>query len=244
MLEFSSSSLSGIILLRKGVIKMKCPRCTVFALAFVLALTPTVMAAENECAPFSENEYGATTMDMEQRYQELMRELQEEGFGKKNDLNYPEHAGYSLDSVELFEIWDTMQLEKVELPQETVSNFLQDGFDTRDRVFAEIKETSEYQSIFSKLNVGSIWKRATQGLPDAQELLQNSFALDFQAGDAEHNKNQEDHAQLQEGNLKLFTESGKTLNQYSQSSFWKMTQQVQTLLTSEGEESIYDLFGK
>lgn len=231
---------------------MKYLRCMIFGLALVLVLTPTVMAAEHEYAsfPFPENEYdGTTTIDMEQRYEKLMRELQGEGFGQKNELVYPEHTGYSLDTVELFEttfgdLWDTLQPEKAELPQEMISDFLQEGFNTRDKVFAEIKEAPEYQSVFSRLNVGAVWKKAAQGLPEAQELLQNSFALDFQNGDAEHNKNQEKHAQLQEDNLKLFTESGKTLNQHSQNSFWKMTQQVQTLLTSEGGKSIYDLFGE
>lgn len=230
---------------------MKCSRCTVLVLVLILALTPTVMAAEKEYDSFAfpENECGTAAMDMEQRYEELMGELQEKGFGKTNELIYPENAGYSLNTVELFEttfgdLENTLQPEKVELPQETVSDFLQEGFNTRDRVFAEIKKTPEYQSVFSKLNVGSVWRKAAQGLPDAQELLQNSFALDFQKGNAEHNKNQVEHAQLQEDNLNLFTESGKTLNQHSQNSFWKMTQQVQTLLTSEGEESIYDLFGK
>lgn len=231
---------------------MKYKRCMALVLSVALFLIPTVVAAGQEPDSFLGPESGLEKnnyMDLEQRYEELLGELKEKGFGEQRKLTLPESTGYSLNAVELFkttfvDLGDTLQLDKAELPQETILNFMQEGYDTRDKVFADIKGTPEYQSVLSKLSVGSIWKKAEQGLPEAKGLLQNAFALDFKKADTEHNKNQDEHAQLLDDNLQLFTESGKTLDQHSQSVFWKMTQQVKELLTSEGNDTIYDLFVK
>lgn len=225
-----------------------------------------VLAAEENPETSSASEIGASSdvsgesqetwglemnsQDLNDRYQMVLQELENNDFGKKFDLQFPEHEGYSIDAVQLFkdsygDIWNSVQLESPSLPENfSASEFLQQGMETRSSLFSSAQSSDLYQSVMGQLDVGSIWKKASSGLPSAGSLMGNSFKQDFLVGaQGEKQSNQNYLAGIQEGALDLFTGSGGLLSQSNKNSFWGAVKDMKDILSS-GEGSMEDVFDK
>lgn len=180
--------------------------------------------------------------DLDQKFETLMQELRVQGFGKTKELTMPAMEGYTQNSMELFQstygdLLKELQLPQPEIPKDfSLSEFMQQSTAIRDSAFSQVKSSSEYQSVMGKLNVGSVWNKATQGLPNVSGLMSNSFARDFaEKAAGEKATNQANQAQLQVDTLKLFTNSGKTLGTSSKNSFWDAVKDVKDVLGADGD---------
>lgn len=208
---------------------------------------PGEIFAEEDQNPW---EMDMTSDDLNTRYESLLQNLENNGFGEKANLQFPEFAGYSLDAVQLFqesygELWKGLQLESPGLPSDFSANaLLQQGMETRNTLFSDVKSTDLYQTVMSQMDVSGIWKKASGGLPSVGSLMSNSFQQDFLSkGQGEKQSNQDYLAGIQEGALDLFTKSGGLLSENNKNSFWGAVKDMKDILSS-GNGSMEDVFDK
>lgn len=227
------------------------------AIALLIAIIPMqVMAAETEPERKGEEEKKSmweldiTGEDLNTRYETLLQDLKDNGFGEKFELQAPKNEGYSMNAVKLFQetygdLWEGMQLSTPNLPEDlSVGSFLQQGMEMRNSTFSTVRSSELYQNVMGKMDIGSIWAKASEGLPSASSLLTNFFRQDFLSkGNGEKRSNEEYLAGIQEGSLDLFTQSRKKLSDSNKTSFWNAVQDMKDILSSEGS-SMDDIFDK
>lgn len=186
--------------------------------------------------------FDTSNSDLNERFNQLFEDIKRYGFGDEMKLQKQENQGYSMNAVELFkttygDLWGQIELETPQLPSNySASEFLEEGMDMRDSIFANVKSTSVYQDVMGFMNVGSVWGKASQGLPSASSLFNNDYAGSFQKAQNEKNSNQDKQAEIQEGSLKLFTDSGKLLSESSKKSFWSAVDQMKAIMNGGEKE--------
>ena len=178
----------------------------------------------------------------------MLQALKACGFGEEFQLERSEFTGYSMDAVQLFEdsygdLWSKIQLGKAEIPEDfSASEWMQDAMDLRNEMFGEVRSSQTYQNVMGHMDIGSVWKQVSGGLPSAESLLSNQFQQNFNShAQNEKDNNESSQAALKENTLDLFTESGKLLGQSSQDSFWNAVEDMRDII-SKGEDGVDDIF--
>lgn len=226
----------------------------VIAAVLIVGTSMPVSAAEDEGITAREHareNLGGLTMDTEglnEKYTEMLQELKACGFGEEFQLERSEFTGYSMDAVQLFEdsygdLWSKIQLGKAEIPEDfSASEWMQDAMDLRNEMFGEVRSSQTYQNVMGHMDIGSVWKQVSGGLPSAESLLTNQFQQNFNShAQNEKDNNESSQAALKENTLDLFTESGKLLGQNSQDSFWNAVEDMRDII-SKGEDGVDDIF--
>ena len=238
--------MKKLILVAAAVLFM-CSPLQVFASEESSGLNTVSDAELNNEEGFSSWEIVGT--DLSERYNVLREQLSEKGFGEEFKLQLQDTKGYSMNAIEVFEdtygeLWNSIQLESPELPKNfSASDFIKQGLEMRDSIYGEVKQSDIYQSVMTQMDVNSIWDKASSGLPSASSLLTNSFRQDFSTNTkGEREENQDYLAEIQEGALDLFTESGSLLSESNKSSFWAAVEDMRDILSENG--SMEDIFDK
>ena len=193
----------------------------VIAAVLIVGTSMPVSAAEDEGITAREHareNLGGLTMDTEglnEKYTEMLQALKACGFGEEFQLERSEFTGYSMDAVQLFEdsygdLWSKIQLGKAEIPEDfSASEWMQDAMDLRNEMFGEVRSSQTYQNVMGHMDIGSVWKQVSGGLPSAESLLSNQFQQNFNShAQNEKDNNESSQAALKENTLDLFTESG------------------------------------
>lgn len=230
--------------------------CLLVVALLIVTIPMQVMAAETDSESKGEEEKKSVWgldingEDLNTRYEVLLQELKRNGFGDKFELKAPKNEGYSMDAVKLFQetygdLWEGMQLSTPNLPENlSVGSFMQQGMEMRNSTFSAVRSSELYQNVMGQMDIGSVWAKASGGLPSASSLLTNSFRQDFLSkGNGEKRSNEEYLAGIQEGSLDLFTQSRKKLSDSNKTSFWNAVQDMKDILSTEGS-SIDDIFDK
>lgn len=230
--------------------------CLLVVALLIVTIPMQVMAAESDPGGKEEEkqksvwELDINGEDLNTRYEVLLQELKRNGFGDKFELKAPKNEGYSMDAVKLFQetygdLWEGMQLSTPNLPENlSVGSFLQQGMEMRNSTFSAVRSSELYQNVMGQMDIGSVWAKASGGLPSASSLLTNSFRQDFLSkGNGEKRSNEEYLAGIQEGSLDLFTQSRKKLSDSNKTSFWNAVQDMKDILSTEGS-SMDDIFDK
>ena len=188
------------------------------------------------------------TEGLNEKYTEMLQALKACGFGEEFQLERSEFTGYSMDAVQLFEdsygdLWSKIQLGKAEIPEDfSASEWMQDAMDLRNEMFGEVRSSQTYQNVMGHMDIGSVWKQVSGGLPSAESLLSNQFQQNFNShAQNEKDNNESSQAALKENTLDLFTESGKLLGQSSQDSFWNAVEDMRDIII-KGEDGVDDIF--
>ena len=230
--------------------------CLLVVALLIVTIPMQVMAAETDSESKGEEEKKSVWgldingEDLNTRYKTLLQDLKDNGFGEKFELQAPKSEGYSMNAVKLFQetygdLWEGMKLSTPNLPENlSVGSFLQQGMEMRNSTFSEVRSSELYQNVMGQMDIGSVWAKASGGLPSASSLLTNSFRQDFLSkGNGEKRSNEEYLAGIQEGSLDLFTQSRKKLSDSNKTSFWNAVQDMKDILSTEGS-SMDDIFDK
>lgn len=219
----------------------------ILTVLLLLLTTPTfAMALGIEPAT---NFFEVDKNGMDLKFQEILTDLKEYGFGGSKDLRVDDFKGYTVNVQELFNstygnLAEELALKKPEIPADfLMSDFMKKGMELRDELFASVKQSETYQTVSERMDISSVWDKAQEGLPSAASLFTNSFRSDaITKGEKANSSDQDYLAQIRNGSLDLFTESGQTLGKSSKDSFWKAVEDVQKLIgTDESDvDSILD----
>lgn len=230
--------------------------CLLVAALLVATLPMQVIAAETDSESKGEEEKKSVWEldingeDLNTRYETLLQNLMDNGFGEKFELQAPKSEGYSMNAVKLFQetygdLWEGMQLSTPNLPENlSVGSFLQQEMEMRNSTFSEVRSSELYKNVMEQMDFSSVWAKASGGLPNASSLLANSYRQDFLSkGNGEKRSNEDYLAGIQEGSLDLFTQSRKKLSDSNKTSFWNAVQDMKDILSTEGS-SMDDIFDK
>ena len=132
---------------------------------------------------------GAAELNVD--YLILAKSIGDDGYGETYTLDLKNTVNYSTDAMELFKenFGETVSLDEVEDISKYIDKdkITSDITAKRDRVFAEVKNSTLYQSVKKNLSVGDVFEQAkkdnTATLPDVSELtkLLSSYTADAKA---------------------------------------------------------------
>lgn len=223
----------------------------VLALFLLFALPTNAMAAMDESGSETENFrfFDLEKDDLNDQFQLMINNFESFGLGNRNSLQENDFEGYAINVQEIFnqsygDLSNRLRLEETQIPEDILTGrFMAQGIALRDELFKDIKVSEIYQTVASRMDIASVWDKASTGLPSAESLFTNNFQNDaISKSNRAYSSDQDYLAGIRNGSLDLFTKSGQTLSKSSKESFWSAVDQVQEIIGAENDENANKIF--